>query len=256
MEGVEERAAEIVERRPAGIAVTHSEFPDVYSLNFFRADPSRAPRSARELAGIAEEIQSVHGLRHRRVLVNDGSLGAALVPGFQELGWAIDRLVVMALRQPVLAPSAAPAVELAEERIAEARRRYYAWRTGPGSAGLTEKVVDQLIRARTVTAAKAVKVRNYAALADGQIASFCDLYSDGTVAQIEDVGTIEPFRKRGLSRAVVQKAVEVSLAEGHQLIFLVADAEDWPKDFYLRLGFEPLGDIYEFTLLPDSSARA
>ncbi|TDD22994.1 hypothetical protein [Nonomuraea diastatica] len=36
---------------------------------------------------------------------------------------------------------------------------------------------------------------------------------------------------------------EVAEAE---LVFLVADAADWPEDFYGRLGFEPLGSAHAF----------
>ena len=255
LEGVEERAAGRVEPHPAGLAVGHDLFPDVYSLNFFRADPAHAPGSAEELAHITDELQRPRNLKHRRVLVNDSALGASLVPGFRDLGWVVDRLVVMGLRRFDPGVSEVEVLELPEERITDARRLYYAWRSEPGSTGLTDAVVDQLIQARKETAS-AVHVRNYAAVADDQIAAFCDLYSDGTTAQIEDVGTIQPFRRRGLGRAVVQAAIRVALEEGHDSIFLVADAEDWPKELYVRLGFEALGDIYEFTLLPDRAIGA
>jgi hypothetical protein len=46
---------------------------------------------------------------------------------------------------------------------------------------------------------------------------------------------------------VVQTAVEASLETGNELTFLVADDEDWPKQMYAGLGFEPVGRRYEFT---------
>jgi len=33
----------------------------------------------------------------------------------------------------------------------------------------------------------------------------------------------------------------------HDLTFLVADAHDWPKDLYRKLGFEPVGSTWAFT---------
>ncbi len=51
--------------------------------------------------------------------------------------------------------------------------------------------------------------------------------------------TLEPFRGRGLSRAVVSAALEA--AAPHDFVFLVADADDWPQDFYRRLGFDQVG---------------
>ncbi|MEA2460664.1 MAG: hypothetical protein QOH90_841 [Actinomycetota bacterium] len=253
MEGVENRGAEILDRVPLGVAITNLRFPDVYSLNFLRVEPPDVHATADDLIAAAHAAQSAYGLRHRRVLVNHGPAGARLVAGFRERGWLSDRLVVMALHRPLPPANDLPHVrEYGEDEIAEGRRDYYGWQPAP-PRGLKKEVVEQLVAARTVTA-QAVRVRNFAAESDGRPVSFCDLYSDGTIAQIEDVGTLEPQRKRGLSSAVVRRAIETAVTEGHQLIFLVADADDWPKDFYARLGFDAIGDIYEFTLLPDAAA--
>jgi hypothetical protein len=44
---------------------------------------------------------------------------------------------------------------------------------------------------------------------------------------------------------VVGAAVRASLDAGDELTFLVADEGDWPKEWYARLGFEPIGRRYE-----------
>jgi hypothetical protein len=41
--------------------------------------------------------------------------------------------------------------------------------------------------------------------------------------------------------------MRASVADGNRTTFLVADDEDWPKELYARLGFEPIGRRYEFT---------
>jgi hypothetical protein len=35
-----------------------------------------------------------------------------------------------------------------------------------------------------------------------------------------------------------------------ELLFIVADDNDWPKDLYARLGFEPVGRTRAFHRLP------
>ena len=50
--------------------------------------------------------------------------------------------------------------------------------------------------------------RFFCARVDGEIAAMCELYVRGTMAQIEDVNTLEEFRNRGLGRAVVQRAAD------------------------------------------------
>ena len=80
-------------------------------------------------------------------------------------------------------------------------------------------------------------------LIDGEIAGWAELYSDGRTAQIEDVGTFERFRNRGVARAVVLRGIDIARAEGHDFFFLIADYDDWPKELYTKLGFEPIGEV-------------
>jgi predicted N-acetyltransferase YhbS len=36
-------------------------------------------------------------------------------------------------------------------------------------------------------------------------------------------------------------AIAAAREAGADFVFLVADADDWPKEWYARLGFEPIG---------------
>jgi predicted GNAT family N-acyltransferase len=58
--------------------------------------------------------------------------------------------------------------------------------------------------------------------------------------------TEEQFRGRGLGRAVVATALAASQAV-HNFTFIVADAHDWPRQLYRKLGFEAAGTTYIFT---------
>ena len=73
-----------------------------------------------------------------------------------------------------------------------------------------------------------------------------ELYSHNGVGQVEDVVTLEPYRGRGLARALVLRAAAESRAVGNDLTFLVADADDWPQRLYERLGFETVGRYSRF----------
>jgi ribosomal protein S18 acetylase RimI-like enzyme len=76
---------------------------------------------------------------------------------------------------------------------------------------------------------------------DGRLAGITMLYSDGRVAQVEDVYVIPEARGRGYGRMLVTRAVELARQGGHELTFIVADDNDWPKQIYRKLGFEPVG---------------
>ena len=72
--------------------------------------------------------------------------------------------------------------------------------------GYSEAVVEQLLEQKRIVA-NAVGARFFLALADGRAASVCELYVRGRTAQIEDVGTLDGYRGRGLARAVVLRAL-------------------------------------------------
>ena len=122
-----------------------------------------------------------------------------------------------------------------------------AWDEGTRSEpyGKDEEVVRQLsANHRLVVGARAARL--FAARVDGEIASFCDLYSKGDIGQIEAVMTREQFSNRGLARATVLAALAASREAGHDLTFLLADRDDWPKELYRKLGFDEIGQAYEF----------
>jgi predicted GNAT family acetyltransferase len=113
--------------------------------------------------------------------------------------------------------------------------------------GRDEEVVRQLVAMRVALAAAVPAARFFVGCADGVDAAVTTLYSDGATAQVEDVATLRDYRRRGLARATVSAAVDAALEMGHELVFIVADDDDWPKDLYGRLGFDPIGRAWALT---------
>ena len=118
-----------------------------------------------------------------------------------------------------------------------------------------ENVVLQMARSNEMIAAATLR-RAFGVRAEGVIAAVCETYSDGTVGQIEDVATLEEHRGKGYGTEVVLAALASLQRAHHELIFLVADAEDWPKKMYEKLGFEGVGVTYQFIRLPDFAEKA
>jgi predicted GNAT family acetyltransferase len=114
----------------------------------------------------------------------------------------------------------------------------------------SDEVIAQLVDVKRATAA-AVPTRWFAAFVDGEPVSVGELYVSGDIAQIEDLATLTAYRNRGLASAVVLRAVEE--ARGAELVFLIADDDDWPKELYGRLGFDPIGRTYSFLRKPEGS---
>jgi predicted GNAT family acetyltransferase len=81
---------------------------------------------------------------------------------------------------------------------------------------------------------------------DGSAAAMTKLRAADGLAQIEDVYTVPEARGRGFARALVTHAVTVAKAASPDLIFIMADDNDWPKELYARLGFAPVRRLLQF----------
>jgi RimJ/RimL family protein N-acetyltransferase len=99
-----------------------------------------------------------------------------------------------------------------------------------------------------------VPTRFFGAFAGDELAGWCELRSEGGVAQIEDVEVLMVHRGRGLGRAIVQHALDEGL-HGGNLVFLEALADDWPRELYAKLGFVVVGKRDFYTKLPHPLTR-
>jgi GNAT superfamily N-acetyltransferase len=127
-------------------------------------------------------------------------------------------------------------------------------REGFREEGFSDAALAPLVNRHHV-AIPGIRSQSFGAFAsDGVMASGCDLYSDGTIAQIENVETLQAYRRRGLARAACSAATETALEEQHRLIFITAEAGSMPAAFYATLGFDPIGSEYAFTRFPEPSS--
>jgi len=228
------RAASRVEPFAWGRAILHDRLPLVYDLNFLYLEHGEP--TAAQLAAEAERIQAPLDHTHRRVVVSDPGV-ERLADGFTELGWTLERLVVMPHRRP---PNRDPGLGAVEELHHEELRP--AWEAGLRATPEIEEsdeVVEQLLEYKRVVA-DAVPTRYFAARSGGEIGSYCELYERDGVAQIEWLVTLPEHRGRGLATAVLLHAVAAAREAGADLVFLVAERDDWPRLHYARLGFEEL----------------
>ena len=241
---IEERCAERAEPGRFGTAFFVDSLPRVWSLNFVSVD--RGIRAgAEELASDADRLQGTAKLAHRRLEIDDDVLGEAAAPGFSKLGWKIERTLVMPHHGKMPTTDTSAVREVRRETL-DAVWAEAIW-TEPSVDD--EETVRQLVLQRQVVQ-RAVATRYFGAVVDGRVASYCQLYSDGETAQIEDVLTLPEFRGRGLATAVVAKALAEASRE-HAFVFLLADADDWPKDLYRKLGFESVGRCWSMTREPE-----
>jgi GNAT superfamily N-acetyltransferase len=240
---------EIVDEvRPLGgvTALLTPTLPLVWQLNAVRVeDPEASPA---ELIAAAEDALS--HVSHRKLVVHDQEVGLRLAPALSRAGWNVYRLLVM-VRDRAPERSVAPGAGGEVDRASGARALAAFRREQP--FGWQEEAVQQLT-AMDERYGSAVHARDFASPPDNPAAS-CRLYTDEGLAQVDEVGTVERRRNRGHASAAVLAAVDAATAEGCAPIFLLTDAADWPQHLYERLGFSPIGQLYEFLKLPLSSGR-
>jgi GNAT superfamily N-acetyltransferase len=226
-----ERSAARVEHFEQGAALFDPDLPRVYDANFIRLDSALADMTPDDVIRLADALQ--RGLGHRKVVMPEG--GARLAAGLAERGWSTTATVVMAW-------DGSPPAEHAAAEIVDPRSLRGARESALGDRHAeTRRQIAECSERR----ARANGVRTFAAFCDGEVGSFCALYEGGGVGEIDEVTTIERFRRRGLGTAVVEAAVATSLAAGNELTYLVAEADGWPRRWYERLGFRAIGTRHE-----------
>lgn len=243
-EAMLEASADRVVPSRFGAAIFNDRLPLIWSLNFLRVGATDA--GADEIAAEAERLQGAAGRPHRRVVVLDESTGKRLEPEFTALGWKTEVYVYMAhRRENARAVDTSDVVEVTDELLDPLHERI----SRETLTDATDEVLAQILEATRLVVG-AVAARHFAVLVDGLAVSATDLYSDGRTAQVEDVMTLPEHRGRGYAKAVVWRALEEAWAGAHDFVFLIADARDWPKELYRRLGFDPLGEKYAYLLTP------
>jgi RimJ/RimL family protein N-acetyltransferase/ribosomal protein S18 acetylase RimI-like enzyme len=239
---LQDAAAE--QRVPAahGVGLFAPSVREVYDMNYVRAEE---PAPAEEL--IADAKQLMEDYFHKRVILELADAHTAT--GFRAHGWTVVPHLIMArVREPDRRVDTSMVREVSFEELTDARREVTV-----GEPWGDDEISSLLDDAKRLIM-RAVPTRFFAAFAEEEIAAYCEVRSDGTVAQIEDVNTLPRFRGRGLGRAVVQHAVDDARAT-NDIVYLEALAEDWPRELYAKLGFDIVGERHFNTLFPHPLTR-
>jgi len=166
-------------------------------------------------------------------MLYDEPTAERLVREAHERGWKSEREVVMVLRrEPDRVVDTSSVREAAKDEVMTLMASWFA-------ADFAEQGED-VLRQLDEYADREWRAWPTRAFVTGDALATCKLWSDGATAQVEDVFTSPEARGRGHARALVTHAMQVARDEGHDLIFIVADEDDTPKELYAKLGFDPV----------------
>jgi uncharacterized protein (DUF952 family)/GNAT superfamily N-acetyltransferase len=241
------RAAEVRDV-PGGVAVLDPRFR--YSRDDNRlvlGEPVDAGTVARTAAEVAADADWPH-------------LAATLTgPGAHEVarelagrGWRAEELLVMA-RPATPAPPGRRAEPVDQQEVHDLWER--SWRRDlPPSEARLDELVAQLI-GREHRNDRVVAVTDLAVREAGRVVSAGQLRVDGATAAFESMNTDPAARGRGHGDAVLAAALDRAADRGCDLVVLEADATDWPRHWYARRGFVPVGSVWEVSV-PRAQAGA
>jgi ribosomal protein S18 acetylase RimI-like enzyme len=220
-----------------GTALFNDELRRVYDTNFVRFERGFDELTGEVVEAAANELQA--SLRHRKVVIPDEDAGARVAEDLKGRGWRHYTLVTMVYRGPRDREPAPREAEQVDPRAVRGAREQAL------DDGRRDVEARRQIIAFTELMASTAPTRLFAAFGDREIGSFCALFQEDGVGQIDEVTTVDRYQRRGLGTAVVEAALRASLDDGDDLTFLVADEGDWPRGWYARLGFEPIGRRWE-----------
>jgi ribosomal protein S18 acetylase RimI-like enzyme len=198
------------------------------------------PRSFAALVALAEE--ELDRLGYRQIAFEDQQTGPGLEAEFLAAGWKVDREVVMVLSTgPDRRVDTSMVIDADEDAVLALMGRWHGEGRDVGDEDLAQ-LVEYSRREARACGDRLLGVRNDAR----QLVAMSKLRSDGVVAQVEDVYTAPEARGRGHGRAVVTHAAALARNDRHDLVFIVADDNDWPQLLYGRIGFRPVGRRWLF----------
>ncbi|MFE9424938.1 GNAT family N-acetyltransferase [Kitasatospora sp. NPDC006697] len=238
------QAAELVEL-PGAFAVRDPGFFRSQEHNQLIVDaPDADPALLAELAA-----QTLGSQRQYRITVLDEALGEHATPTLEAAGYTRETVLLLARETAGCIPPdpAAHPVALAGELRAAVLRQQLEW-------GLDQELARQLTDRRTARLRGAEEVLLLAARTPaGEIAAWADLYLDRSsgLAQLEDLVTAGPHRGQGHGGTVLATGLALAAAAGIPELFLLADAVDWPREWYARRGFTECGRGHSFVGAPD-----
>jgi ribosomal protein S18 acetylase RimI-like enzyme len=246
---IDERANEEVFEYEWGRAFLSPSLPLAWDANWALIERPGMP--AAEVVAAADK--SLAGYEHRAIAIKGEADGARLAPEITAIpGWEAETNLYMVWRETEIARGGG----VRECTLAECEDLRRDLIRGEFSPEMPDRdaTADQLLDMNRRTGGTAGD-RWFVAPAQTPAAACCLLSGQG-IGQVEDVGTLASARGKGHAKAVISSALAASREAGHELTFIVADAEDWPRLLYEKLGFEPCGTLHVFRRAPTAGTTA
>jgi uncharacterized protein (DUF952 family)/ribosomal protein S18 acetylase RimI-like enzyme len=222
---------------PGGVAVLDPDFPHSRDNNRLVLTE---PVDAATVEAAAEEVAGNSGWPHQAAALM-WTDAAGVTADLARRGWNTEELLLMA--RPAAGPTGAAArAEVVDQREVH---EFWAdsWRAQLAGERQRDDAVAQLV-GREHLNDRVVAVSDIVVREDGRVIAAGQLRVDGATAVVDSVLTDPAARRRGHADAVLGRALELAADAGCDLVVLEAAADDWPRHWYARRGFEVVGSVW------------
>ena len=221
---------------PGGVAVLDPDF--AYSRDNNRLLFSE-PVDADAVESATAEVAGNAGWPHRAAALLTPDAG----PVAAELGrrgWDVEELLLMG-RPATATPGGERAQVVDQGEVHDLWER--SWRRNLAGTRNLDRVVEQLV-GREHLNDRFVAVSDVVVREDGRVVAAGQLRVDGATAAVDSVLTDPAARGRGHADAVLARSLTLAAEAGCDLVVLEAAADDWPRHWYARRGFETLTSVW------------
>ncbi len=226
---------------PWGFVLLQRDFPSSYDHNRMVVNSTA---SSADVLSAADDAMGEAGLQHRMISVIDDALGIGLTNDFLAAGYEREAITTMIHRGAPDGNVEHEVQAVSPDSLRPALLRE--WKV------LLPDAVDEVhaqLADRTYLYSAGAEVTRLVVFERGEIAARIDFYFDpeSGVAQLENLFTHPDFRGRGYAKSLIGEGLRRSRDAGCRLSFLGADLDDWPHEWYLRLGFVEVHRTHDFT---------
>jgi uncharacterized protein (DUF952 family)/GNAT superfamily N-acetyltransferase len=221
---------------PGGLAVLDPDFA-------YSRDNNRLlftdPVDADTVEAATAEVAGNAGWPHRAATLLQPDAGPVAAELGQR-GWDVEELLLMG-RPAAATPGGDRAEVVAQSDVHEFWER--SWRRDLTGTRDLDRVVEHLV-GREHLNDRVVAVSDVVVREDGRVVASGQLRVDGATAAVDSVLTDPAARGRGYADAVLARSLDLAAEAGCDLVVLEAAADDWPRHWYARRGFEALTSVW------------
>lgn len=227
-----------------GYVLLQRDFARSHDHNRVVVTAATAPPTVDEVIAATDQVLGQAGVQHRYVTVVNDSVGASMVPAFTAADFTHEPIATMIYRGASMPPPEHDVTDPTPDQLRTAIIRD--WRHELPDAD--EQVYEQLAD-RTSLYSRGAEVASLAVRAADEVAARATLFLDreNGLAQFESLNTGAHHRGHGYARSIVREGLRRAASAGCQLCFLSADLDDWPHEWYQRLGFIEVTRTHHFT---------